>query len=181
MATATLHAATLPQAETLTLEQYLKTSYQPDVDFVDDHIEERQLGERPHSILQIAIGAWFYNRRQEWQITVMAEQRTRVSASRVRLPDVCLIPKSAPKEQVTTTPPLVAIEILSPEDRLSRVLSRLDEFLAMGVPHIWLIDPTERTAFTYSATGLKLVSGPRIALPDSPIHLDLTEIFFSLD
>jgi hypothetical protein len=47
MATAT---QTLPAV--LTLEEYLQTSYGPDCDFVDDHLEERATGETLHSWLQ---------------------------------------------------------------------------------------------------------------------------------
>jgi hypothetical protein len=33
----------------ISLEEYLHTSYHPDCDFVDDHIEERTLGESDHA------------------------------------------------------------------------------------------------------------------------------------
>ena len=181
MATATLPAAALPQAETLTIEQYLQTSFQPDVDFVDDHIEGRHLGELEHSTLQAAIGSWFYQHRAEWKIRVTVEYRTRVSRTRIRVPDIAVVLNDGLREKVRVSPALLCIEILSPEDRLNRVLPRLDEFLAMGVPHVWLIDPIERVAFTYNTAGLKLVSEPHITLLDSPIYLDLPEIFSSLD
>jgi Uma2 family endonuclease len=175
MATAT----TLPG--TLTLEQYLHTAYHPDCDFVDGHIEERHLGEYEHSILQALIASWFVQRRKEWNIHVTTEYRTRVSAMRVRIPDVSIFPAGGPVEKVRTTPPLLAIEILSPEDRLPRVLTRLNDFLTMGVPNLWVIDPAERAAYTYSATGLRLIAEPRLAIPNTPIFLDLPEIFSALD
>ena len=168
-------------APALTLEEYLRTSYEPDCDFVDGHIEERNVGEREHSILQIALGAWFFNRRAEWKIVVMAEQRTRVSATRVRLPDVCVISAEAPRESVTVTPPLLAIEILSPEDRIHRVLVRLNDFLHMGVENLWLLDPIERSASIYTRAGLSLAETTRLTIPNSPIYLDLPEVFAALD
>ena len=54
-------AATQSVPALLTLDEYLRTSYHPDCDFVDDHIEERNLGDFEHSTIQIAIGAWFFN------------------------------------------------------------------------------------------------------------------------
>ncbi len=165
----------------LTLEEYLHTSYRPDCEFVDGVLEERSVGEREHSILQIALGAWFFNRRKEWKIVVMSEQRTRVSDANVRIPDVCLVSADAPNEKVTLTPPILAIEILSPEDRISRVLIRLKDFLTMGVEHIWLLDPIERCAFVYTGDGLRLAQEDRLGIPGSPIYLDLPEIFSALD
>ena len=176
-----VEASTVNTAAQLSLEDYLHTSFHPDCDFVDGQIEERNMGEREHSVLQIALGAWFFNRRSEWRIVVMSEQRTRVAENRVRLPDVCVVSSDAPFERVTVTPPVIAIEILSPEDRMNRVIQRLDEFLQMGVPNLWLLDPIERIAYTYSSTGLKLAEGPNLTIPDSPIYLDLPEIFSALD
>lgn len=47
----------------LSLSDYLHTNYEPDNDFVDGFIEERNLGEIEHSTFQIAIGSWFWVRR----------------------------------------------------------------------------------------------------------------------
>jgi Uma2 family endonuclease len=85
------------------------------------------------------------------------------------------------KEQIRTTPTLVAIEILSPEDRMNRVILRLKDFLGMGIEHVWLFDPLERVAYTYTASGLKLAEGARLTIADSPIYLDLPEVFSALD
>jgi Uma2 family endonuclease len=46
--------------------------------------------------------------------------RIRVKPDRVRIPDICLF-LAEPREQVPTTPPFICIEILSPQDRMSRV------------------------------------------------------------
>ena len=112
----------------------------------------------------------------------MGDVRTRVSKTRVRLPYVAVIRDDfAVPEQALTAPPLIAIGILSPEDRLPRMVKRLDEFLAMGVPNVWLIDPVERAAFTYTTAGLKLVEAPLLTIEGSPIHLNLPELFAALD
>jgi Uma2 family endonuclease len=176
--------ATGPQtlAALLTLEEYLRTSYRPDCDFVDDHLEERAKGETLHSLLQMELGFWFRSHRAEWGLLALPEIRTRVSAKRVRIPDVAVVLEDeALREKVRTTPPLIAIEILSPEDRMPRVLLRLDDFLAMGIAHVWLFDPAERVAYTYTRWGLKLVETPRLALADSQIYVDLPELFSVLD
>jgi Uma2 family endonuclease len=183
MSSSTSHLATSPTPPPayLSLEEYLHTTYHPDCDFVDDHIEERNLGELDHGTLQAALAAWFFIHRAEWNIRVICEHRTRVSASRVRIPDVSIIPHEGPTEKVRVTPPILCIEILSPEDRIPRVLLRLNDFLAMGVQNLWLIDPADRAAFTYTRDGLRLAEGPRLAIENSPIFVDLPELFSALD
>ena len=86
-----------------------------------------------------------------------------------------------PQGEGDANPADPGIEIFSPEDRLSRVLHRLNAFLAMGIPHVWLLDPIERTAFTYTYAGLKLVEATRIPIENSPIYLDLPDVLSALD
>ena len=177
MATATQFTA----PAILSMDEYLHSIYHPDCDFVDDHIEERNLGEFEHSGIQAALSAWFFMHRAAWNIRVASEYCTRVSKTRVRIPDVSIFLNDGLKEKVRVTPPLLCIEILSPDDRMPRVLKRLNDFLDMGVAHLWLIDPVEREAFVYARTGLTLVESPRLALPDSPIFIDLPDLFSALD
>jgi len=75
----------------------------------------------------------------------------------------------------------LSLKILSPEDRVSTMWTRIADYLAFGVPHVWLIDPQGRRAFVYSAEGsveskdlILRTSNPEIVLP-------LTEIFAALE
>ncbi len=174
-------AATQPVPALLSLEEYLRTSYHPDCDFVDGYLDERNMGEFEHCTIQIAVGAWFFNHRAEWQIRVVSEYRTRVSEFRVRIPDISVFFQADSAEKVRTTPLLIAIKIMSPDDRMNRVIRRLEDFLGMGVRNVWLLDPIERVAYTLTVEGLRLVDGARINVPDSPMYLDLPEIFSALD
>jgi len=165
----------------LSIDEYLKTVYRPDCDFVDGELEERNVGERDHNRIQLLIGSWFLSHEKEWNVEVIPEQRTRVSKSRVRIPDVCLVSRDISVEQVTVTPQLLCIEILSPEDRLSRTIKVLDDFAKMGVPHLWIIDPKQRIGYIYSSPdNLQLVT-ERLTIPETPIYLDLPALFATLD
>src|ERR1019366_3937912 len=169
-------AATQPVPALLSLEEYLRTNYHPDCDFVDGHIEERNMGETKHGLLQVEVAFWFRSHKSQWNIRVITELRTRVGKTRVRIPDVTVaIDDAAMREQVRTTPPLIAIEILSPEDRWPRVTQRLQDFFTMGIVNIWVLDPAERTAFTFTEKGLERVMGTRISVSESPIYLDLPD------
>ncbi len=165
----------------LSIEEYLRTGYHPDVDFVDGEIQERNLGEHDHGRLQYVLAPFFFSKEKQWAIHGVVEQRIRVSLSRVRVCDLAILRADAPREKVTETPPLICIEILSPEDRLSRAQKVLADYLAMGVENIWLIDPLRRSAHTFNAAGLHHADPARLAVPNSSILLDLTEPFAALD
>src|SRR2546429_6139625 len=74
----------------ISVNDYLKTSYRPDCDFVDGRIEERNAGAHDHAALQAALILWFGQHQQEWNIEVLPEQRIQISATRFRIPDICL-------------------------------------------------------------------------------------------
>jgi Uma2 family endonuclease len=165
----------------LSIDEYLRTSYKPDVDFVDGEIEERNVGTYDHAKIQLLIATLFVNNEDMWQTDAVVEQRIRVSATRVRICDVAILRADAPHEPVTATPPLICIEILSPEDRLSRAKVVLGDYLAMGVRNLWLIDPIRRVAYTFDQSGLHEADTTTLKVPETPIHLDLTAFFDKLD
>ena len=165
----------------LAIEDYLNTSYHPDVDFVDGEIEERNLGESEHARLQALITAYFLSQEKVWGVQGVVEQRIRVSPTRVRICDVALLRADAPRERVTETSPVLCVELLSLEDRLSRAQLVLADYFAMGVANLWLIDPLRRSAHTFDANGLHHADPTRLTVPNTAIVLDLTEPFAALD
>jgi Uma2 family endonuclease len=167
----------MPTGTLISVEEYLATSYRPDCDYVDGRIEERNLGEWDHSRIQAAITAYFFAREKLWGIAVAPELRVRVKPNRFRIPDVCVV-LGRPNEQVLTKPPFLCIEILSPEDRMSRVEQRTDDFIQMGVPNVWVLDPSTKRAFTASAeAGLREVKDSALRTENPALELPLAEIF----
>ena len=165
----------------MTMEQYLHTAYSPDVDFVDGEIQERNVGEKDHGRLQSMISAWFAARETDLSLDTTIEMRMRVSTTRVRICDVAVFRAGAPDEQVAIAPPLICVEVMSPEDRLSRAIKVLEDYRAMGVPHIWLIDPQERLAYTFGRDGLHQQEDCVLQTNDTAIALDVNELFARLD
>lgn len=174
--------ATLPIDEPrVTVEQYLRTVYRPDCDYVDGRVEERNLGEYDHGLLQTLLAVLFTNNRQIWGVRTVTDVRMKVSEHRFRVPDVLVLRADAPKEQILTHPPLIAIEILSPEDRLGRFQTRINDYLAFGIQHIWIVDPESRIAYTADAAGLHVVQTGSLAVEDTPIRVELAPLFAELD
>ena len=111
----------------------------------------------------------------------VVEQRICVAGNRVRICDLALLRADAPREKVTETPPPICIEILSPEDRLARTERVLADYLAMGVPNTWLIDPIRRSAHTFSAAGLRHADPTQLSVSGTDSRLDLTAPLAALD
>jgi Uma2 family endonuclease len=162
------------------VEEYLRTDYEPDCDYIDGVLEERNMGEQPHSVFQVKICTYFENRRKELGIYVRLEWRVRVSRTRYRVPDICLLTRKT-DEGILTTPPHVIIEILSPEDRVSRFQDRIDDYLKFGVLNIWLIDPEKRRAWYCTAGGMIEAKDLMLRAADPEVVLPLPEIFRAID
>lgn len=161
----------------ISVEEYLRTSYRPDCDYIDGHIEERNLGEWDHANLQTAIAIYFGTRRKKWGINVVVEIRVQISPARFRVPDVCVI-LGEPDGQILRKPPFICIEVVSPDDRMSRLEQRIEDFLAMGVPYVWVIDPQTRKAYSATpASGLCEVKSGVLKTENPAIELPLDEIF----
>lgn len=174
--------ATLPIDEPLvTVEEYLHTSYRPDCDYVDGRIEERNAGEFEHALLQALLAQKFLDHRTDWGVLALTEARMRVSATSFRIPDLAILRNDAPRERILSHPPLLVIEILSPEDRLSRFQVRIDDYLALGVENIWIFDPDTRRAWTADGEGLHLVQNSELVVWGTPICVVLGELFAELD
>jgi Uma2 family endonuclease len=170
-----------PQPEFVSVREYLTTSYRPDCDYVDGRIEERNLGEYDHALLQTLLGQIFMNNREAWGVIALTDVRVQVQATRFRVPDVTVLRAGTPRERILTHPPLMVIEILSPEDRLSRFAERTDEYLEFGIENIWIIDPARRLAYRVTRGGLELAPSGEITVPETPIRVVLSELFAELD
>ncbi len=102
----------------VSLEEYLcyPGRYEPDAEYVDGEIQERPLGQDDHSAWQMAIQHWFIQQASIWQIRVRPEFRVQTSATRFRIPDVSILDRATPKEQIAMHPPIAVFKVLSPED-----------------------------------------------------------------
>lgn len=123
------------------LEVYMRTSYRPDVDYVDGVIEERNLGQNDHSAWQDAISAWFRLQAKAGGVRVRPELRIKVSGSRVRIPDVALLDRTREQEPVPTHPPIAVFEVVSPDDTLAKLAIRCADYERMGIQTIVVLDP----------------------------------------
>jgi Uma2 family endonuclease len=165
----------------VSVEEYLSTVYEHDCEYVDGVIEERALGEFEHAFLQGILVSIFNNHRADWRIICLPEQRVQTQRNHFRVPDLTILRSGAPRERILTRPPLLVIEIQSPEDTLRRTAAKAAEYLAFGIEHVWVIDPNARVGYRATSDGLELVRGGELAIPESPIHIVLADLFAELD
>ncbi len=166
-------------ATRITLEQYLKTPYEPDAEFVNGEVEERNVGEYDHNVVQRAILIWFHGHDKSWTTRTIQEQRTRLRSGNVRIPDVSVWARDIPVQPVFTQPQLIAIEVLSPEDRHSKVQEKIEDYRQFGVAHIWIVDPLKRIGWDCSDGNW--TRRIRLEVAGGPLYLDLEELFKELD
>jgi Uma2 family endonuclease len=156
----------------LSLDQYLRTSYRPDCDYVGGELEERNVGEKEHSAVQAFFVKWFAAHEEELGLEAYPEIRIKVAPQQVRVADVAVLRVDEPYEAVLTRPPLIVVEILSPEDRMNRYEHRLQDYRKLGVLHVWVIDPQHRGAFDCSSEGWRPVNELIVASPSVSVSLD---------
>ena len=171
-----MKAATL-----ISVEEYLRTSYRPDCDYVDGEVLERNVGERDHSKLQREFILYLGTRAKAWGIHVFPEQRVQVAPHRFRIPDVCVIVGREPDEQIFREPPFICSEVLSKDDSLRSVQRRIDDYLKFGVPYVWVLDPLDRRVWTYSVDGSREVKDGVLRTENPSMEILLAELFAGLD
>jgi Uma2 family endonuclease len=174
--------ATQPTSDRIiSVEEYLSTGYEPDCEFDDGVIVERNVGEFEHSFLQTILGTIFTNNMDNWGVFGLTEQRVQIKPRKFLVPDLCVLRVGTPREKILTHPPLMAIEILSPEDTLRRASAKAVEYLEFGIEHVWVIDPSARVAYRGTPSGLQLVPAGELSIPGMPILVRISELFEKLD
>jgi Uma2 family endonuclease len=162
------------QPSLITVAEYLKTTSDPDCEYVAGVIEERPVGEYDHATWQTILAAFFTARQIEWGIKARTELRVQVGPDNFRVPDVTLLSRTSPREQIITRAPLAVFEILSPEDLMARMLEKLADYERMGISAIWLIEPKKQLYYCYR--GGQLTPGTVFELPGSSFSVPFAEI-----
>jgi len=164
------------RATALSVEEYLHTSF-PDLDreYRDGEIVQRAWPDYLHGKTQGLLCAFFLTLGEQLSLHPCVETRMRVSPNRYLIPDVAVFHPGEP-DAVPETPPLVAIEILSPDDRLGEVREKLEDYRTWGVPHVWLVDPRSRRFYTCDAG---LTEASSLTVPELGIELTPNDLFKS--
>jgi Uma2 family endonuclease len=121
--------------------------------------------------------AWFISHENEWGTACSTEQRVQVADNRVRIPDIVVVP-AGPQPAVLIAPPLLIVEVLSPDDTYSDTEDRIRDYHAMGVETVWIVDPKTRTGRV--CTPAHWTEAPRLDAKGTPLYVQLGDIFSKL-
>jgi Uma2 family endonuclease len=89
-----------------------------------------------------------------------------------------LVPRG-PQPEIILDPPVLIVEILSPDDSYTDTQIRSTDYLDMGVSAVWIIDPGSRTGRQCVCSSW--TAGEKLVVPGTSIWLDLSKLFSDLD
>ena len=159
----------------LPVEEYLHTSFPGlDKEYRDGELVGRSLPDYLHGKTQGLLFAFFAALRKTLFVFPAVETRLKLRPNLYLIPDVSVFHPHEPKERVPESPPLVAIEVVSRDDKMAKVRQKIEEYHVWGVPHVWLVDPHSRRLYTCDK-GLTEV--PTLLIPELGIELKPADIF----
>ena len=165
----------------VSVEEYLSTVYEHDCEYVDGAIEERDLGEFEHAYVQGILTTLFNNHRSDWRVYALPEQRVQTRKANFRVPDITILREGTKREGILTRPPLLVIEVQSPDIPLRKTELKALEYRQFGIENVWVIDPYARVSYRGTDAGLELVRTGELTIPGTPIRIVPEEIFAELD
>jgi len=161
----------------VSVEEYLSTSFDPDCEYIDGIIVERNVGEFIHGIWQLKLGSYLDARGKIWGIYTVPAWRMRVKPTRFRIPDITVVVGDRPKDPVLQQAPFLVVEIWSPEDKPSEWQTKLRDYRNLGIPYILVIYPDEPRFVLYTQDseeelkdGMLRTKNPVIEVPLLEIH-----------
>jgi Uma2 family endonuclease len=150
----------------ISLDEYLNTSYKPDMDYVSGVLVRRNVGTQRHGSLQIILGIYFAQFRKSHRIKTFAETRLLVdrSTGRYRVPDILVLGIPYTKGKVAIDVPTIIVEIKSPEDTFDDIVERCFDYERLAVPNILVMDPENHRAWRFIHGSLEIIALPAIDL-----------------
>src|ERR1051326_2215487 len=163
----------VPGPPLVSVDEYLNSSYHPDVEYVDGVLVERGVSTIAHSLLQLILIRYFEPYERALRFLPLPDVRTQIiERARYRVPDVLLCATPLPTGKVVTSVPWAVIEILSPDDRLPRQLERFRDYKKIGVLHMILLDPEDLSAFRFDEGSLLQTQFTSLELPTGSVPFD---------
>jgi Uma2 family endonuclease len=169
--------AIAPVAPLVSVDEYLNTSYHPDVEYVDGVLVEKGMPTVAHNLLEQVLLFWFAPFAQQFRFKAMHEIRTVIiERSRYRLPDVLIIPKPL-RNRICDVVPWVVIEIVSPDDTIKKTRARFLDYSNLGVKHVLQLDPEEYVAHRFDHGSLIETRFESLELPTGTVPFNSEELF----
>ena len=142
---------TLSTTQTYTFEAYLALNPEHRSELVDGALITMNPPTIEHFLIakfiEQALDAEIKQLQEPW--LCFREAGIRSTLRRSRLTDVCVVTVDQARElrglsTVFQTPPLLAVEVVSPDSIQRDYRHKRSEYAAMGIPEYWIVDPLKR-------------------------------------
>src|SRR5437016_10610066 len=127
-----------------------------------------------HGSVQARTAHLLLNYPQLWVATGV---RVRTNAERQRIPDVLAVRGRRPAGPVIAAVPYIVVEVISLKDRRDDLDDKIHEYLDLGVPNVWEINPRSCQAFIHTRGWRHTVQGGILRTHGGEIEIPLSEIF----
>jgi Uma2 family endonuclease len=115
-------------ATQMTVEEYRNADFEGDPEYVNGEVLDRNVGEADHSLTIRNLISYIALREAALGIFALQTWTFKLTERHYRVPDFVIVTGPEPDEQILETPPLVCVEVLSPEDRAGPMLRKIADF-----------------------------------------------------
>ncbi len=134
------------------------------------------MGNFDHGRMQSALLLYLGARERGWGVYTVAECRLQVKPDNFRIPDAMVLSRDKRPEPIIREAPLLCIEVLSPDDTVKRMMFRVEDYIAMGVKAVWVLDPQRTEVLVVTEGENRWVSDRVLTVEGTEIRVDLDEI-----
>jgi len=159
----------------VSVDEYLKTSYEPNCEYIDGILVRKPMPTSRHSKVQGWIIALIYSRFPGFWVG--AELAVQVRHNKFLVPDVAVQDGSDVQEPYPIRPILLCVEVLSPDDSLNQTIAKCGTYHEWGTLDTWIIDPVAQRAWQYTKGSAPEEIEQSGELRAGAIHLPLADIF----
>ena len=131
--------------------------------------------------VQKAVPTWLHSMLQKIIMRLLddtgyesgAEVKLKISSDFQPLPDVAAVLPGQVELPYPTRPVEVVVEILSPDDRFSEILTKCRLYAELGIKHIYVVDPATRHVWCWYTDRPPILVNSLVTIPVSAIWSEL--------
>ena len=168
----------MPAVTAVSVSEYLRTSYDPNCEYVDGVLIPKPTPTADHSTVQGTLLALIRTRFPGYWVG--AELSVQVRPGKFLVPDLAVQDRSRMQRPYPTEPIILCIEILSPDDSLNNAFAKCEIYHEWGTVNTWIVDPQARRAWQLAKGSAPLEITAPDELRAGPIHIPIADIFSDL-
>jgi Uma2 family endonuclease len=123
--------------------------------------EDIKMGSLNHGIVQSQITGLFFTDKRFRAISQLSLDSSQIDltpfgikAKKELIPDICVYPNTVKRKRRDvlrmSEMPLLAIEVVSPQQGIEEILAKIDAYFALGIKSCWLVVPSMEVLDIYS-------------------------------